>query len=167
MKRLILLMLILLTGCGNDEFQDLKDFVKNSGNDLRGNLPPPPEVKPYEPFIYNNSTRLPDPFKLRKPVPHPDDIAPNQPDMTRPKEALEEFPLEALRMVGFIYLNKINNAVIRGPDGKLHRVKVGNYIGTNFGQINKVTEEEIQITEKVQDSVGEWSVRTSSLKLIE
>ena len=58
---------ILLTGCGGDEFQDLRDFVKNSGADMRGKIEPPPEVKPYEYFAYNNETNLPDPFKPRKP----------------------------------------------------------------------------------------------------
>lgn len=167
MMRLILLALLLLAGCSNNELKDLEDFVKNSGNDLRGNIPPPPEVRPYEPFVYNNTTKLHDPFKPHKPEIHPNDATPNKPDMFRPKEALEEFPLEALRMVGFVYLNKVNNAVIRGPDGKMHRVKAGNYIGMNFGQIQKITEEELTIKEMVQDSVGDWSERISSLKLFE
>ena len=68
MMRLIYLALIstLLTGCGGEEFQDLRDFVKNAGADMRGKIPPPPEVKPYEPFAYNNEANLPDPFKLRE-----------------------------------------------------------------------------------------------------
>jgi type IV pilus assembly protein PilP len=49
---------ILLTGCGGDEFQDLRDFVKNSGADMRGKIEPPPEVKPYEYFAYNNEKNL-------------------------------------------------------------------------------------------------------------
>ena len=59
--------ILLLTGCGGEEFQDLRDFVKNSGADMRGKIEPPPEVKPYEYFVYNNETNLPDPFKPRKP----------------------------------------------------------------------------------------------------
>jgi type IV pilus assembly protein PilP len=168
--RLIYLALIstLLTGCGGEEFQDLRDFVKNAGADMRGKIPPPPEVKPYEPFAYNNEANLPDPFKLRKPELRPGSRSGiNQPDLDRPKEALEEFPLEGLRMVGYLYQKKVGYAVIRAPDGKLHRVKAGNYVGLNFGLIQEVTDTEAKIKEMVQDSTGDWSERLSSLQLIE
>lgn len=170
MMKLVYLVLasILLTGCGGEEFQDLRDFVKNAGADMRGKIPPPPEVKPYEPFAYNNEASLPDPFKPRKPKlssgGHP---GVNQPDMDRPKEALEEFPLEGLRMVGYLYKNKVGYAVIRAPDNKLYRVKAGNYVGLNFGLIQEVTDTEVKIKEMVQDSAGDWTERMSSLQLVE
>ena len=168
--RLIHLVLasILLTGCGGEEFQDLHDFVKDAGKDMRGKIPPPPEVKPYEPFAYNNEASLSDPFKPRKPELRSGNRAGvNQPDLDRPKEALEEFPLEGIRMVGYLYQKKVGHAVVRAPDGKLHRVKVGNYIGMNFGLIKEITDTEIVIKEMVQDSTGDWSERMSSLKLVE
>lgn len=61
--RLIYMSLVslLLVGCGGEEYQDLRDFVKNSGADMRGKIEPPPEVKPYEHFAYANDTDLPDP----------------------------------------------------------------------------------------------------------
>ncbi|WP_435628111.1 pilus assembly protein PilP [Candidatus Ferrigenium straubiae] len=170
MMRLIYLVLatLLLAGCGGEEFQDLRDFVKNAGADMRGKIPPPPEVKPYEPFAYNNEASLPDPFKPRKPELRSGSRAGiNQPDLDRPKEALEEFPLEGLRMVGYLYQNKIGYAVIRAPDGKLHRVKAGNYAGLNFGLIQEVTDTGVKVKEMVQDSAGDWSERMSSLQLIE
>ena len=40
------LISLLLAGCGGEEFQDLRDFVRDSGKDMRGKIPPPPEVKP-------------------------------------------------------------------------------------------------------------------------
>jgi len=163
----LLLVSILLAGCGGEEFQDLRDFVKNSGADMRGKIPPPPEVKPYEPFVYDNEANLPDPFKPRKPDLRSGRGGINQPDLERPKEALEEFPLENLRMVGYLFQNKIGYAVIRAPDGKLHRVKAGNYIGLNFGLIKEVTEMEVIVKEVVQDSAGDWSDRVSSLQLLE
>lgn len=167
--RLIYLVLAsaLLAGCGGEEFQDLRDFVKNAGADMRGKIPPPPEVKLYEPFVYDNEAGLPDPFKPRKPDRSASRPGLNQPDMDRPREALEEFPLEGLRMVGYIHQNKVGYAVIRAPDGKLHRVRAGNYVGMNFGQIKEVSDTEIVIQETVQDSAGDWSERMSSLQLIE
>ena len=161
------LISLLLAGCGGEPLQELRAFVKNSGNDMRGKNPPPPEVKPYESFTYNNDASLPDPFKPRKPDLHGGRAGINQPDMNRPKEALEEFPLEGLKMVGYLSQNKVGYAVIRAPDGKLHRVKAGNYVGMNFGLIKEVTDAEVQIKEMVQDSAGDWSERMSSLQLLE
>lgn len=159
---------VLLTGCGGQEFQDLRDFVKNAGVDMRGKIEPPPEVKPYEPFIYNNEKNLPDPFKPRKQESHSSDLAGmNQPDRDRPKEALEEFPIEGLKMVGYLFQNKVGYAVIRAPDGKLHRVKAGNHIGLNFGLIKEVNDTGLIVKEMVQDSTGDWTERISSLQLLE
>ncbi|MDZ4203067.1 MAG: pilus assembly protein PilP [Gallionella sp.] len=162
----LVLMSCLLAGCGGGEFQDLQDFVKNSGEDMRGKIDPPPDVKPYEPFAYNNDTNITDPFKPRKPTLSSGGGV-NQPDLDRPKEALEEFPLEGLRMVGYLFQNKVGYAVVRAPDNKLHRVKAGNYVGLNFGLIEEVTDTGVTVKEMVQDSAGDWTERMSSLQLIE
>lgn len=159
---------VLLAGCGGEEFKDLHDFVKNAGADMRGKIEPPPEVKPYEPFPYNNEKNLSDPFKPRKLESHPGDVKGiNQPDTDRPKEALEEFPLESLKMVGYLYQDKVGYAVIRAPDSKLHRVKAGNHIGLNFGLIKEVNDTGLIVKEMVQDSAGDWTERISSLQLLE
>ncbi len=162
------LVAILLTACGGEEFQDLRDFVKNSGADMRGQIPPPPNVQLYEPFAYANDTNLADPFKPRKPESGPSGKrGENEPDMDRPKEALEDFPLENLKMVGYVSKGKVGHAVVRAPDGKLYQVKAGNYMGMNFGLIKKLTDTEIVIKEVVQDSTGDWSERSNSLQLVE
>lgn len=163
----LLIATLLLAGCGGEEYQDLRDFVKNSGADMRGKIEPPPEVKPYEFFAYNNDANLPDPFRPRKPEKRSGGGGINQPDLNRPKEALEEFPLENLKMVGYLYRTKVGYAVIRAPDGKLHRVKAGNYVGLNFGLIKEVTDTEMIIKEMVQDSTGDWTERESSMQLLE
>ena len=164
----LVLVVLILSGCGGAEYQDLRDFVKNSGADMRGKIDPPPEVKPYEFFAYNNDTNLPNPFKPRKQDMRSGGGAGlNQPDMNRPKEALEEFPLESLKMVGYLYQNKVGWAVIRATDNKLYRVKAGNYIGLNYGLITEVTDSSVLIKESVQDSSGDWSERDSSLQLME
>ena len=164
--KFFILFSLLLAGCGGEEYQDLRDFVKNSGAGMRGKIEPPPEVKPYVHFAYTNDTNLPDPFKPRKPEKRSGGGI-NQPDMDRPKEALEEFPLENLKMVGYLYRNKVGYAVIRSTDGKLHRVKAGNYVGMNFGLIKEVTDTGIIIKEMVQDSAGDWTERVSNLQLLE
>jgi type IV pilus assembly protein PilP len=168
MRLIYLALVLLLSGCGGEEFQDLRDFVKNSGADMRGKIAPPPEVKPYESFAYNNDTNLPDPFKPRKPeLRTAGPAGANQPDLERPKQALEEFPLESLKMVGYLAQNRVGFAVIRAPDNKLYRVKAGNYVGLNFGLIKEVAGTEVTIKEMVQDSSGDWTERISTLQLIE
>ncbi len=165
---LIFLASLLLAGCGGDEFQDLRDFVKNAGADMRGKVEPPPDIKPYEPFTYDNDSNLPDPFKPRKAdARNAGHGGQNQPNLNRPKEELEDFPLESLKMVGFLSQKGVAQAVIRSAEGKLYRIKAGNYIGLNFGQVISVTETEVKIKEMVQDSVGDWSERESSLLLVE
>ena len=165
---LLLFTSLLLSACADEEFQDLRDFVKDTGSGMRGKVDPSPEIKPYEPFIYDNSIGLPDPFKPRKPEAKSGDLPGlNQPDMKRRREALEELPLESLKMVGFLYKDKVGHAIVRSSDGKLHRVKAGNYLGSNFGQIISVTETEIKIKEIVQDSAGDWTERIGSLPLME
>lgn len=171
MKRItyiLSLLPILLVACGGEEFQDLHDFVNNAGADMRGKVDPPPEIKPYEPFFYDNSEALPNPFAPRKQDLRTSGLPGlNQPDLNRHREALEEFPLDGLKMVGFLQQGKTDFAVIRSPDGKLHRVKVGNYLGQNFGQITSIDETEVQLKEMIQDSAGDWSERMSSLQLVE
>lgn len=164
---LIAISALLLAGCGGDEFQDLRDFVKNAGADMRGKVEPPPEIKPYEPFSYDNSAGISDPFKPRKTDLKAGPGGLNQPNFDRPKEELEEFPLDSLRMVGYLELGNVGYAVVRSSDGKLHRVKAGNYIGQNFGKIISITETEMRIREMVQDSTGDWAERESSLQLVE
>lgn len=162
------LLAISLAGCGGEEFQDLRDFVNNAGADMRGKVEPPPDIKPYEPFAYDNSTSLPDPFRPRKQDARSSNRAgQNQPDLDRPKEELEDYPLESLKMVGYLYQRNVGHAVIRSSEGKIYRVKAGNYIGLNFGQILSVSETEVKIKEMVQDSAGDWTERESSLQLVE
>lgn len=162
------LLVVLLAGCGGEEFQDLRDFVNNAGADMRGKVEPPPDIKPYEPFAYDNSTSLPDPFKPRKQDARSSNRAgQNQPDLDRPKEELEDYPLESLKMVGYLFQRNVGHAVVRSSEGKIYRVKAGNYIGLNFGQILSVSETEVKIKEMVQDSAGDWTERESSLQLVE
>ena len=164
----IIIVSLLLVGCGGDEFQDLRDFVKDSGADMRGKVPPPPEINPYEPFSYDNATAIQDPFKPRKAnVKAAIRTGQNQPDLDRPKEELEEFPLESLKMVGYLQQANVGYAVIRSSDGKLHRIKSGNYVGMNFGKVISITDSDIKIKEMVQDSAGDWSERESTLQLVQ
>jgi type IV pilus assembly protein PilP len=168
-SRIIMLALtsLLLASCGGEQYSDLRQFVKDSDNLPRGRIPPLPDVKPYEPFNYN-AYDLIDPFKPRKIEP-PKNVASGgiQPDLTRRKEPLEAYPIENLRMVGTLQQAKTNFALVKSPDNNLFRVKVGNYLGQNFGLITEISESTIKLKEIVQDSGGDWTERISTMTLIE
>jgi len=165
MKRLATLFLMLgLAGCGAGSMDDLQTFVAETGKDMQGKIDPLPEVKVYEPFTYN-AFDLPDPFKPRK-------LSTGggggmQPDLNRPKEPLEAYSLETLKMVGMVSRQGVIHAVIKTPENAIYHVRKGNYVGQNFGLIMQIDDSEVTLREIVQDSAGDWSERISTLILQE
>ena len=155
----------LLTACGAESHQDLRVWMSEQGKNARGKLDPLPEIKPYDPFAYN-AFDLPDPFKPRKiePVKGGSKLAP---DMNRRKEPLESFPLESLQMVGTLQRGKGIFGLVRTSEKDIYQVRVGNYMGQNFGVITDLNDGEIRLKELVQDGAGDWTERTSSIQLVE
>jgi type IV pilus assembly protein PilP len=158
---------VLLAACSSGEFSDLKEFVDQSGQGLRGHVDPLPQVKAYEPMTYN-AFDLPDPFKPRKTVAEAGAGGGVQPPSgDRRKEPLEAYPLESLKMVGTLEKARQRWALVKTPDGNLYRVKKDNYMGQNFGKIAMISDSSIALTELIQDTTGSWSERTSNLQLLE
>lgn len=156
----------LLAACSGEKHSDLREFVKNSDNLPRGRIPPLPEVKPYSPVEYN-AFDLTDPFKPRKiEPPKGTSVGGVQPDVTRRREPLEAYPLEALKMVG-ILKQKGTFALVKTPDNNLFQVKSGNYLGQNFGRIVEISDTSIKLKEIVQDSNGAWEEKDQTLLLQE
>lgn len=145
--------------------EDLHEFMAEAGKDMQGKVEPLPQIKPYEPFSYD-AFDIPDPFKPRK-LSSSGGGGGLQPDLTRPKEPLESYSLETLRMVGMISKSNGIHAVIATPDKTIYHVRTGNYMGQNFGLITQITDSEITLKEIVQDSAGDWAERTSTLTLQE
>jgi type IV pilus assembly protein PilP len=133
---------------------------------MQGKIEPLPEVKVYEPFTYD-AFDLPDPFKPRKLTGGGGGGGGIQPDLSRPKEPLEAFSLETLKMVGMMSKKGVVHAVIKTPDNAVYHVRKGNYVGQNFGLITQISETEMTLREIIQDSAGDWSDRISTLILQE
>jgi type IV pilus assembly protein PilP len=87
-------------------------------------------------------------------------------EMQRRKQPLEAFPLDSMKMVGSVKRDGATHALVK-VDSLLHYVKVGEYLGQNFGKILKITESGVELREIVQDAAGEWIERISSLQLQE
>ena len=164
-RALGLVAVVLLAGCGSESHQDLRAWMAEQGKGVKGKLDPLPQMKPYEPFTYN-AFDLSDPFKPRK-------IEPNRgssklaPDMSRRKEPLEAFPLESLTMVGTMQQGKSTFALVRTTERDIFQVRLGNYLGQDYGVVTAVTDSEIRLKELVQDSAGDWTERNSTLQLIQ
>jgi type IV pilus assembly protein PilP len=162
--------LALLAACGGEEQGELKQELAAMTKDLRGRVDPLPQVKSYEPVPYKGESMV-DPF-----VPSRIVVAQAatgggggggvQPDLNRPKEPLEAFPLEALQMVGTLSQNKDMYALVRAG-ANLFRVKKGNYMGQNFGVITGIEEGQISLKEVVQDSGGDWVERSTAVQMVE
>jgi type IV pilus assembly protein PilP len=161
---------LAIAACGGEQYGDLKQELALLTKDLRGKVDPLPQVKPYEPVPYKAFEEV-DPFKPAR----IDVVASGaamasasgiKPDLNRPKEPLEAFPLETLRMVGTLSQDKETFGLIKAGTN-LFRVKKGNYMGLNFGVITAIDENEIKLKELVQDGGGDWVERVSSLQLVE
>jgi type IV pilus assembly protein PilP len=160
---------LLLTACGGDDLQEVQAWVKEQDNMPRPRIEPLPEVKPFEAFAYTaDKDGLLDPFRPRK-IEAPRQTASSgiQPDLNRPREPLESYPLENLRMVGTLAQQREVFALIKTPDNNLFRVKKGNYLGQNFGVITQIDEGSVKLREIVQDGAGDWTERASTLQLQE
>jgi len=161
---------LAIAACGGEQYGDLKQELALLTKDLRGKVDPLPQVKPYEPVPYKAFDEV-DPFKSAR----IDVVASGaamasasgiKPDLNRPKEPLEAFPLETLRMVGTLSQDKETFGLIKAG-ANLFRVKKGNYMGLNFGVITEIDENGIKLKELVQDGGGDWVERVSSLQLVE
>ncbi len=156
---------IALVGCGEGEGDDLDQFMRDASQNLKPAVKPLPQVKPYVGMQYNADGTLSDPFHPRKAASKPGGL---QPDTRRPKEPLESYPLESLKYVGMLSKNKLTYALLKTPDSMIQQVKVGNYIGQNFGRVIEITERELTLREIVQDDLsGDWVERVGKLSLQE
>lgn len=145
----------LAAGCGGEDHADLRAFMNETGRDGKVKMEPLPPVIPPDTFEYQPGG-LEDPFKARNLRPARS-TGGFQPDFSRPRERLEEYPLDALRMTGTLMMRGKRFAIVRDPDGTLHRVAAGAHIGQNFGVITGVTEAGLEILEITQDSSGNWT----------
>jgi type IV pilus assembly protein PilP len=162
-----------LTGCLGDDQQDTRQWMQEQRNATKPSVPPIPEPKKFTPAPYNNDLSI-EPFsnqKLAQALKRESSQATANaalvaPELNRRKEALEGFPLDAIAMVGTMLPKGVPVALVR-VDKLLYQVKVGNYLGQNYGKVVKLTETELVLREIVQDAAGEWIERQASLQLLE
>ncbi|MEM6579784.1 MAG: pilus assembly protein PilP [Pseudomonadota bacterium] len=164
----VLPLTIVLSACGSRNFSDLDAFMASKRERPGGVIAPIPTFKAYEAFSYSATT-------LRSPFDRPVEvreiaqlqaISAIKPDEDRSKEFLEQYTFDSLRMVGTLERDGTNWTLISDPDGGVHRVTLGNYLGRHHGRIVEMTDSYVGVVEIVSDGTADgWVERPRTIKL--
>lgn len=177
MKQLLLapgvIVALLVAGCSSSDQEELQQWMTDQRNQTRPKVQPIPEPKKFTPQSYLQEAAT-EPFsnqKLAQALKRESSQATSNagliaPELQRRKEALEAFPLDSMVMVGSVMKGGRPLALVK-VDNLLYQLRLGNYLGQNYGRIQKISETEIVLREIVQDSAGEWIERTATLQLQE
>lgn len=160
--------LLLISGCGNDDAQQVRAWMREVDAQTRQAVPPLTAPKTFIPFAYDQKDQI-DPFNPNKLLAELAKLnAQNggglKPDVNRRKELLESYPLDTVKMVGTIEKQGVIHAVLQ-IDRSVHQVVKGQHVGQNYGLITGITEDAVSIKEIVQDATGDWVERMSKLEL--
>jgi type IV pilus assembly protein PilP len=159
----LLAMAFGLAACSAQD--DLHQWVAEQKAQKGAPLPPLPVIKTFETFVYQDQDKR-DPFSpgptevassLNGPGPHP--------DQNRVREPLESFPLDSLKMVGTLGKNGQLEALIKDPQGVIHQVHDGNYLGQNYGHVTNIAEDHVSLVELVPNGTGGWMERDATIAL--
>lgn len=160
----------ILSGCGSKD-DELQQWMVVQKGSTAVKVKPIAEPKKFIPQAYTEASNM-EPFNSQKLLQalsrdssqSAGNLALISPELARRKETLESFPLDVVTMVGILNKNSALVGLLR-VDKLLYQVKVGNYIGQNYGRIIKITDSEIVLREIVQDAAGEWIERKVNLQL--
>lgn len=168
-------LFIALSGCVSSDKSDLKAQVDAILARPGGRIEPLPEIKPYEAYTYQSGQKnARDPFQLFYQKTE-SQIADNQDSgltdemekeiKHRNREELESYELDSLRMVGTLEDQNTQWGIVQDPEGTVHRVRVGNYMGKNIGKILNISEDKIELREIIKNADGRWEERPAALAL--
>ncbi len=157
---------VLLAGCAGGSEDDLQAWMNEQAKTMRGAVRALPELKPF-PVVAYAGTQGDDPFRSARMEPERRASAGAlRPNMDRRREPLESYPLETMQMVGVLMQGRNTHALIKANNA-LHQVKVGNYMGQDFGVVTQITENQVTLRELVEDVHGDWVERITPLTLQE
>ena len=161
--RVILVSVIMgCLGC-SDETSLLQKYIHEVKHRKAQAIESIPPFKPVESYTYPKDPLRRNPFKPYSMSSGEDFSAP---DLKRPREPLEAFPLDALKMVGILKRKNRLWALVAAPQDKIYRIAVGNYLGRNHGKVIKISKAGLELIESIK--VGDaWENKTTYLKIIE
>lgn len=161
--------IVLLAGCASEQ-EELQAWMEQERAQARPTVQPISPPARFDPQRYEVIQTV-EPFSVEKltVVLRQASAQPNSAvaaELNRRKEPLEAYPLDSMTMVGSVTKRGTQYALLK-VDNLLYQVKVGDYLGQNYGKIMKVTETDIALREIVQDASGEWIERPAALQLQE
>ena len=164
-----LTVLLLVLGACTTEQDNLNRYIAEVKARPAAPIPPIPAVRTYTPYEYDGLEGR-DPFRASTSEGSDEVVAGARgdgprPDLQRTREYLERFELDTLTMVGTFAKESNYWALIRDPDGVVHRVAVGNYLGKNHGKVGLIEPDEVELSEFIADGAGGWLVRPASVTL--
>jgi len=157
---------LLLAACGADEHQDIKNWMQSEQANMRGRVPPLPQLKTFAVVDFDAAT-VGDPFQPSKLDPEKRGAGANRPDTNRRREPLEAYPLESLKLVGMMISKDGKPVALVQADKTIYQIRTGNYIGQNFGLVTKISETELALKELIEDANGDWVERVGTMQLQE
>ncbi|MGW8368392.1 MAG: pilus assembly protein PilP [Gammaproteobacteria bacterium] len=154
-----------LAACGSGD-RELQAYIDDVKARPGGQIEPLPEVTPPPSFAYEaDNRRSPFVSDRRMQAAASANSVPG-PDPNRPREFLEEVPLDTLTMVGTLSRSRGSSfGLVRDSEGRVHRVTVGNYVGQNYGRITAITDSEIRLVELIPDTLGAYIERPAGIGL--
>ncbi len=165
---LVALLVGLLAGCGGDgDFADIKEFMAEVDNRGKSRIPPLPPFETVPPFAYQASDKrspFEPPVLVAAVEPRRDGVR-VEPDFNRVKQFLEQFQVGQLGMVGTLSQRMDLFALVRDPEGGVHRVSVGDYMGTDHGRVISIEDGAVELIEIVPDGTGGWVERARNVSL--
>ncbi len=160
---------LVLSAC-SAEHDELQQWMDQQRREVKPNVTPLSPPKKFDPAPYQMAQAV-EPFSnqkltvaLKQEARQPNSIL--SAELNRRKEPLEAYPLDSMAMVGSVTKQGKPFALLR-VDNLLYQVKVGDYLGQNYGRITRIAETEIGLREIVQDAAGEWIERPAALQLQE
>jgi len=157
-----------LAACSaSNDFQDIKAFMDQVDAKGKGQIEPLPEFQPYQAFAYSaGNMRSPfEPPVVVKPIDPNKKAAQVKPDPNRVKQFLEQFTIGSIAMVGTLSQGARLFGLVRDPQGGVHRVQLGDYMGMDNGKILAIDENKIELLEIVSDGTGGWVERERTVNL--
>lgn len=159
---------LVLVACGGSNNSDLTQYIAEvKRTPPQKSIDPLPSFPPNPLFVYSAATER-SPFQplVRDIEVIVEAIGENvQPDKNRVQEFLESFPLGSLAMVGSLESEGAFWALIDDGQGGIHRVKKGNYMGRDHGQIIAATPSQLTLVEIVSVGPNKWIKRPATLEL--
>lgn len=156
---LVIPLLHLMVGCsGQDKFIEINGQLDEVELTQVSDVEPLPKMPLEKGYVYQSGSKR-NVFE-RSSKPSQDTLYSkekvNNPDLSRPKQPLEFFELLSLKMVGSLKSKTDVWALLIDSNGNINKVRKGDFVGKNYGQVIAIKDTQVIILEKVSDHRGGW-----------